>query len=67
MCATRRSEGMKAKDEKEPGGDRWPFQTMRNSGDKGGVCEREWEGQKRGMERVARREKEKVRRRAKGR
>lgn len=28
---------MKAEDEKEPGGDRWPFQTMRNSGDKGGT------------------------------
>lgn len=25
---------------KRAGGDRWPFQTMRNSGDKGGVRER---------------------------
>jgi len=32
------AKGMKAEGEKEPGGgDRWPFQTMRNSGDKGGT------------------------------
>lgn len=36
------AKGMKAEDEKEPRGDRWPFQTMRNSGDKGGTRAREW-------------------------
>lgn len=35
---------MKAEDEKEPEGDRWPFQTMRNSGDKGGTRARMREG-----------------------